>query len=124
MKGVICVCALGQLQDALLRNARYIVGIEMHTGKRTFEQGVEFFEKEGYQVHEVSVQEAKRGTADATYLYYTLGKLQILKLRDDYRRLRGSQFSLHEFHDNFMKQGFPPIKIVRRALLSNDSPTL
>ncbi len=115
---------LGQLQDALLRDARYIVGIEMHTGKRTMEQGVEFFEKEGFQTHEVADRETKRGTSDPTYLYYTLGKLQILKLREDYRKMKGAQFSLEEFHDAFMRQGFPPIKIVRRALLGNDSPTL
>ena len=115
---------LGQLQDALLRDARYIVGIEMHTGRRSFEQGIEFFEKEGYQTHEIAVRETKRGTADPTYLYYTLGKLQILKLREDYRKMRGPRFRLQEFHDNFMKQGFPPIKVVRRALLGNDSPTL
>src|SRR6185295_4612173 len=115
---------LGQLQDALLRNARYIVGIEMHTGKRTFDQGIEFFEKEGYQTHETAVRETKRGTSDPTYLYYTLGKLQIMKLRDDYRKKKGSSYSLEEFHDSFMKQGFPPIKIVRKALLGDDSPTL
>jgi uncharacterized protein (DUF885 family) len=115
---------VGQLQDALLRDARYIVGIEMHTGKRTMEQGVEFFEKEGFQTHEMADRETKRGTSDPTYLYYTLGKLQILKLREDYRRMKGAQFSLAEFHDAFMRQGFPPIKIVRRALLGNDSPTL
>ena len=115
---------IGQLQDALLRNARYIVGIEMHTGKRTFEQSIEFFEKEGYQSHEVAEVETKRGTSDPTYLYYTLGKLQILKLREDYRRKMGAKFSLQEFHDDFLKQGAPPIKIVRRALLGDDSPTL
>jgi uncharacterized protein (DUF885 family) len=115
---------LGQLQDALLRDARYIVGIEMHTGKRTFDQAIDFFVKEGYQPHEVGVVETKRGTADATYLYYTLGKLQILKLREDYKKMRGSQFSLEEFHDKFLAQGFPPIKIVRKAMLGNDSPTL
>jgi uncharacterized protein (DUF885 family) len=115
---------LGQLQDALLRNARFIVGIEMHTGTRTFDQGVEFFEKEGYQAHESALKETKRGTADPTYLYYTLGKLQILKLREDYRKRKGAEFSLQEFHDNFLKQGFPPIKIVRHALLDDTSPTL
>ena len=115
---------LGQLQDAILRNARYIVGIEMHTGSRTFEQGVGFFEKEGYQAHESALKETKRGTSDPTYLYYTLGKLQILKLREDYRKRKGAEFSLQEFHDNFLKQGFPPIKIVRHALLGDDSPTL
>jgi uncharacterized protein (DUF885 family) len=115
---------LGQLQDALLRDARYIVGIEMHTGKRSFEQGIDFFEKEGYQTHETAVRETKRGTSDPTYLYYTLGKLQILKLREDYRRMMGAKFSLEEFHDKFMQQGFPPIKIVRKAMLGNESPTL
>jgi uncharacterized protein (DUF885 family) len=115
---------LGQLQDALLRDARYIVGIEMHTGKRTFDQGIGFFEKEGYQTHETAVRETKRGTSDPTYLYYTLGKLQIMKLREDYRKKKGAAFSLEEFRDSFMKQGFPPIKIVRKALLGDDSPTL
>lgn len=115
---------LGQIHDALLRNARYIAGIEMHTGKRTFEQAVEFFEKAGYQTHETALRETKRGTADGTYLYYTLGKLQILKLREDYKKKRGARFSLEEFHTSFMKQGYPPIKIVRKALLGDDSPTL
>ena len=96
----------------------------MHTGKRTFEQGIEFFEKEGYQSHEVAEVETKRGASDPTYLYYTLGKLQILKLREDYRLKMGATFSLQEFHDNFMRQGAPPIKIVRRALQGDDSPTL
>src|SRR6267378_33589 len=68
---------LGQLQDALLRNARYVVGIQMHAGEMTFERAVEFFEKEGYQSHANAVRETKRGTRDPTYLVYTLGKLQI-----------------------------------------------
>ncbi len=115
---------LGQLQDALLRNARYIVAIQMHTGNMTFDQAVDFFVKEGYQTKAIGTMETKRGTSDATYLYYTLGKLQILKLREDYRAMKGSTFSLEEFHTNFLKQGFPPIKIVRKALLGNDSPVL
>ena len=115
---------LGQLQDALLRNARYIVGIEMHTGKMTYEQGIDFFVKEGYQTRANGERETKRGTSDPTYLYYTLGKLQILKLRDDYKKMKGGRFQLQEFHDSFMQQGFPPIKIVRRAMLGNDSPVL
>jgi uncharacterized protein (DUF885 family) len=115
---------LGQIQDALLRDARYIVGIEMHTGKRSFDDAVRFFEEEGYQTHETAVRETKRGTSDATYMYYTLGKLQILKLREDYRRLKGAEFSLEEFHNRFMQQGFPPLKIVRQALLGDNGPTL
>jgi len=115
---------LGQLQDALLRNARFIVGIQMHTGKMTYDEAVKFFETEGYQFHENSVIEAKRGTSDATYLYYTLGKIQILKLREDLKKKQGASFSLEKFHNDFLAQGFPAIKIVRKALLGDDSPTL
>jgi uncharacterized protein (DUF885 family) len=115
---------LGQLQDALLRNARFIVGIEMHTGKMSIEQAEDFFQKEGYQSKETAVVETKRGAGDPTYLYYTLGKLQIMKLRDDVKKKEGAAFSLEKFHDDFLKQGFPPIKIVREAMLGDDSPTL
>ena len=108
---------LGQLQDALLRDARYIVGIEMHTGRMTFDQGIEFFVKEGYQTRANAERETKRGTSDPTYLVYTLGKLEILKLREDYKKLRGDKFTLKEFHDRFLQQGAPPIKLVREALL-------
>jgi len=115
---------LGQLQDALLRNARFIVGIKLHTGQMTMEQAIDFFVRQGYQSREVGEIETKRGTSDPTYLYYTLGKLQILKLRSDLQARQGSAFRLKDFHDAFMQQGFPPIKLVRRALLQDDSPTL
>jgi uncharacterized protein (DUF885 family) len=115
---------LGQLQDALLRDARFIVGIKMHTGEMTFDQAVDFFVKDGYQSRSVGTVETKRGTSDPTYLYYTLGKLQILKLRADLEKREGSNFSLQRFHDDFMRQGGAPIKIVRQALLGDNSPTL
>lgn len=115
---------LGQLQDALLRNARFIVGIQMHTGNMTYDQAVEFFQNEGYQPKETAKVEAKRGAGDPTYLYYTLGKLEIMKLRADLMNKQGKAFSLQKFHDEFLSQGFPPIKIVREALLGDDSPTL
>jgi uncharacterized protein (DUF885 family) len=115
---------LGQLQDALLRDARFIAGIKMHTGGMSFEDAVDFFVTDGYQSRSVGLVETKRGTADPTYLYYTLGKLQILKLRADVQKKQGTNFSLQHFHDDFMRQGGAPIKIVRQALLADDSPTL
>jgi uncharacterized protein (DUF885 family) len=96
----------------------------MHTGKMSFDEAVDFFQKEGYQSKESALVETKRGTADPTYLYYTLGKLEIMKLREDLRKKQGSEFLLEEFHNNFLRQGFPPIKIVREALLGDDSPAL
>jgi uncharacterized protein (DUF885 family) len=115
---------LGQLQDALLRNARFIVGIQMHTGKMSVEQAEDFFEKEGYQSKEAAAVETKRGAGDPTYLYYTLGKLEIMKLREDVKKKEGAAFSLERFHDDFLRQGFPPIKIVREAMLGDNSPAL
>lgn len=115
---------LGQLQDALLRNARFIVGIKLHTGQMTMDQAVDFFVKEGYQSRAVGEVETKRGTSDPTYLYYTLGKLEILKLRADLEAKQGKNFNLERFHDAFMQQGFAPIAIVRKAMLQEDSPVL
>ncbi|HUI51002.1 MAG TPA: DUF885 domain-containing protein [Terriglobales bacterium] len=115
---------LGQLQDALLRDARFVVGLQMHTGNMSVEDAKRFFVMEGFQSEKISDIEAKRGTSDPTYLYYTLGKLQILKLREDYRKKMGDAFSLGKFHDEFMGQGFPPIAVVRKAMLGDDSPTL
>ena len=115
---------LAQLVDALLRDCRYIVGIKMHTQGMTMDQAKEFFVKEGHQVAVVGEMETKRGTGDPTYLMYTLGKLEILKLREDYKRKMGSAFSLQDFHDRFIKAGNPPVKIVRRELMGRDGPLL
>lgn len=115
---------LGQLQDALLRDARFIVGIKLHTGNMSLDEAIAFFEKEGYQSHETGVVETKRGTSDPTYLYYTLGKLEIMKLRADLQQKQGAAFSLQNFHDQFLSQGYPPIKIVREAMLHDGTPTL
>jgi uncharacterized protein (DUF885 family) len=121
---------LGQLMDALLRDARFVNSIKLHTGegepggKWTLEQAEDFFVKQGYQTREIADVETKRGTSDATYLYYTLGKLEIMKLREDYKKKMGAAFNLQTFHDNFMRQGFAPIKVIRRTMLGDGSPVL
>ncbi len=114
---------LAQLQDALLRAARYVVGIRMHTRGMSFDDAVAFFQKEGFQSKEVALMETRRGTEDPTYLYYTLGKLEILKLRDDYKRKLGGAYTLRKFHDAFLAEGALPLPLVRKALLG-DSPRL
>ena len=115
---------LAQLVDALLRDCRYLVGIKMHTQGMTTDEAKEFFVKEGHQVPVVGEMETKRGAGDPTYLMYTLGKLEILKLREDYKRRMGSAFSLQDFHDRFIKVGSPAVKIVRRELMGRDGPLL
>jgi len=115
---------IGQLQDALLRDARYIAGIEMHTGKMTLAQATDFFVKQGHQTTAVAEREAQRGTMDPTYLVYTLGKLEILKLRADYKQKVGGSFTLQKFHDEFMRQGMAPIPMVRRIMLGFEGSAL
>jgi uncharacterized protein (DUF885 family) len=107
---------LAELQDALLRDVRFIVGIKMHTQGMTVEEATKLFETEAHQPHPVALQEAKRGTADALYGYYTMGKLMILKLRDDYRAKTGSEYSLQRFHDAFIKIGPLPLPLIRKAM--------
>lgn len=106
---------LAQLAEALVRDARYVVGIKLHTAGWTVEQGAKLFVEKGFGEPANSYEEARRGTYNPTYLYYTLGKLEIQALRDEYRKARGA--SLREFHDAFVAQGGLPIPLVRRILL-------
>jgi len=118
---------LGQLQDALLRDARFVVAIRLHTGvggAMSIPEAEDFFVKEGYQARPIAEVETKRGTSDALYLYYTLGKLEIMKLREDVKKKEGAAFNLQQFHDAFMQQGFAPIKVIRKTMLHDDSPVL
>jgi len=114
---------LAQLQDALLRDVRFIVGIKMHTQGMTVEQAANLFVMQGHQPRPVAESEAKRGTADALYGYYTMGKLMILKLREDYKAKQGAAYSLQKFHDEFIKLGPLPLPLVRKAMLG-DAGTL
>jgi uncharacterized protein (DUF885 family) len=106
---------LAQLQEALLRDCRYVTGIKLHTAGWTVEQGAKLFEEKGFQEPANAYEEARRGAYNPTYLYYTLGKLEIYKLRDEYRAKTGA--SLKQFHDAFVAQGALPIPLVRKILL-------
>jgi uncharacterized protein (DUF885 family) len=108
---------LAQLQDALLRNVRFIVGIRMHSQGLSVAEARKLFEREAYQPAPVGLSEAKRGTTDPTYGYYTMGKLMILKLRDDYKAKKGAAYSLRDFHDTFLKLGPLPLPLIRKAML-------
>jgi uncharacterized protein (DUF885 family) len=108
---------LAQIQDALLRDVRFIVGIKMHTRGMTVPQAEEVFVKEGFQPRPAARSESKRGTSDPTYGYYTMGKLMILKLREDYKTKMGARYSLQDFHDTFISLGPLPLPLVRKAML-------
>jgi uncharacterized protein (DUF885 family) len=108
---------LAQLNEALLRAVRFVAGIKLHTEGWTVEQAARLFEEKGFQEPANAYEEARRGAYNPTYLYYTLGKLEIYRLREDYQRAKGNTYSLRQFHDEFVKQGSIPIRLVRRIML-------
>jgi uncharacterized protein (DUF885 family) len=113
---------IGQLQNALLRNVRFLVAIGLHTGRMTVEEAERMFREQAFQDPANARQQAARGTFDPAYLNYTLGKLMIRKLRDDWSALHGGaggSDSWRELHDRLLSFGGPPIPLVRRALLGS-----
>lgn len=104
-----------QLRMALLRICRYVVAIEMHTRGMTVEKAVDFFVAEGLQPRAAAEREARRGAVDPLYLVYTLGKNEILALRDDWRNATGG--SMKDFHNALLRLGAPPLKLARMMLL-------
>ena len=112
---------LGQLMEALMRDCRYICAIKMHTQGMTIAEATRFFMDNAFMEELPASKEAMRGTFDPMYLNYTLGKLMILKLREDYRQAKGDAYTLRQFHDDFLSHGAPPIPLVREMMLGEDS---
>jgi hypothetical protein len=108
---------IGQLTNALLRNVRYLSAIGLHTGKMTVEESERMFREQAFVDAGNARQQAARGTFDPAYLNYTLGKLMILKLRDDWTKTRGGRKAWKQFHDEFLSHGGPPIPLIRKAML-------
>jgi uncharacterized protein (DUF885 family) len=114
---------LGQLAEALVRLARFVVAIRLHCEDLSVEQGMRFFRDEAFLEEATARREAERGTFDPTYLVYSVGKLMMLKLRRDYKEQQGSKFSLRGFHDAVLSQGSAPFWAHRRLLLDETSDT-
>jgi len=112
---------MAQADEALLRLCRLCVSIKMHTQNMSIDEATKFFQDNCYYEEKPARQEAMRGTFDPGYLNYTLGKLQILKLRDDYKAQQGDEFSLQKFHNELLNHGMPPIRLLREIMLKDQS---
>lgn len=110
---------MGQLAEALIRLCRFVVGIRLHCEDMSVEQGVRFFREEAFLEEPGARREAERGTFDPSYILYSVGKLMLLKLREDYKAHAGAQFSLGTFHDTLLANGTVPLWL-HRALLLGD----
>lgn len=112
---------LGQLAEALIRLCRVIVGIRLHCEDLSVEQGVRFFRDEAFLEEASARREAERGTFDPSYVLYSLGKLMVLKLRDDYKALKGDKFSARTFHDTLLGNGTVPLWLHRNLMLGENN---
>jgi uncharacterized protein (DUF885 family) len=110
---------MAQSQQAMLRLCRLCVSIQMHTQGMSVDDATKFFQENCYYEEKPARAEAMRGTFDIGYLNYTLGKLQILKLRADYEVQEGENFSLKKFHDELLNHGMLPIRLLREIMLKD-----
>src|SRR5262249_10952457 len=108
---------LGQLTDALLRNCRLVVSLGLHAEKMTMAQAEKRFVDDCHQDKATAHQQAVRGAFDPGYFVYTLGKLQILALREEAKKQLGEKFSLQRFHDALLAHGTPPVPLIRDRVL-------
>jgi len=111
---------IGQLTNALLRNVRFLSAIGLHTKGMTVEASEQMFREQAFTDAGTARQQAARGTYDPAYLNYTMGKLMIRKLREDWTAARGGRAAWREFHDAFLRYGGPPIPLARRYMLPGD----
>jgi uncharacterized protein (DUF885 family) len=112
---------LGQLAEALIRLVRFIVCIRLHAEDMSVEQGVRYFREEAFLEESSARREAERGTFDPTYLVYSVGKLMLLKLRQDVKQRQGKSFSLRSFHDTLLAQGTAPFWLHRQLMLGDEA---
>lgn len=115
---------LAQLQDALLRDCRFLVAFGLHTQNMSVQDATALMQHECYQSPDAAYKEARRGTMDPGYYAYLLGKLMILHLRADMQKTAGKDFSLRAFHDGLLSRGLVPMRFIRREMTGHDGPAL
>jgi hypothetical protein len=115
---------LGQLAEALIRLARFIVSIRLHVEDWSVEQSMRFFRDECFMEEGGARREAERGTFDPTYLVYSVGKLMLLKLRREYKEQQGGRYSQRAFHDQLLGNGTATFGVHRQLMLGDSSGDL
>ncbi|RYC68526.1 DUF885 domain-containing protein [Spirosoma sordidisoli] len=107
---------MAQLSESMLRYCRLVCSIQLHTHGWTVAQATRFIMDNCYYEEKPAYEEARRGTFDPGYLSYSLGKLQLLALREEMKKKQGSSFVLKTFHDQLLDHGMPPITLLSQLL--------
>ncbi|MCJ7726459.1 MAG: DUF885 domain-containing protein, partial [Acidimicrobiia bacterium] len=105
------------LVEAVVRNCRFVAAIRMHAHGMSIDEATGLFVKHAFYEETPARAEAERGSFDPGYYSFTLGKLQILRLREDCRRAEGAGFDLRSFHDRLLSRGAPPVELMRKVML-------
>jgi uncharacterized protein (DUF885 family) len=110
---------IGMLVNALLRDVRFVVSLQMHTEGMSLEKAEALFRKKAFQDPANARQQAARGAFDPGYLNYTVGKLMIRDLRDEWCASRGGRAAWREVHDAFLSYGLVPVPLIPEAMLGS-----
>lgn len=111
---------LAQLHSSALNLCRYLVGLRMHANGLSEEAAVDFFSREGYVARSSAAREVRRSLLEPDCIVSALGKIELLRLREEWRRQLGDSFRLGEFHDRLLSYGKPPVRILRMAMLGDE----
>ncbi len=107
-----------QLKDQLWRACRVIIDASLHTRRMSFNQAVDMLVNVAKLEKTNAIAEVKRYTYTPTQpMTYIMGKIEILKLKDDFKKLKGKAFNLKKFHDQLLSYGTIPIQMVRERML-------
>jgi uncharacterized protein (DUF885 family) len=107
-----------QLKDQLWRACRVVIDASLHTNRMSFNKAVDMLVNVAKLEKINAIAEVKRYTYNPTQpMTYIMGKMEILKLRDDFRKLKGRTFNLKKFHDQLLSYGTIPIQMVRERML-------
>lgn len=108
---------MGYLSDQMLRAVRLVVDTEIHTGKMTREQAIQYFMNNiAYDDAGATAEVERYMAVPGQALAYKIGALRIRELRDQYQKQLGSKFSLAKFHDEVLNQGCLPLDVLGRKM--------
>ena len=113
---------VGQLLDALMRDVRFLSSIGLHVEGMSVESSQRMFTELAHLDPGNAQQQALRGTYDPNYFIYTLGKLIIIKMREDWTADRGGRAAWKAFHETLLSYGSAPLPVLRKAMLGPEHP--
>ena len=91
----------------------------MHTGKLSYEEAIRLMtDKVGFLRWAAQLEIDSSSSRPGYFIGYFIGMTEILKMREDYKKIKGDQFNISEFHERLLKIGNMPPSLMKEALLN------